>query len=137
MKNPLINTTQYLIVIEIDRLGIITEYFSSLSDAQIFSKKTFSFFEGFHSNEIEKAIRVLKKQEYLSYRINGNQMYLGKTRYTLSNGEITISIIDVDKSVFCSKSFIKERENHSSVFNEIDMDENFLERFPNINIIAN
>lgn len=128
------NPLKYLIIAEIEKKGFILEFFNHIENAEAFARTTFDLRRGFAFNDM---YRVEEKLKYFAtYRINGNQEYVGNVLRQLSNGAYSVSIIKINKREFCLKSFIKERENHSWVIN-FDKCDKLIELFPHLNLIAN
>lgn len=129
---------QYLIVAEINRNGFVLELQNNYVEAELYIERIFNLSDEFGIFEMNK---VKNKLEYFaSYQISGNELYLSKIKRSISNGVYTVSIVKIDLNNFCLKTFIKERENHSSVFTiekypkQLDK---LAELFPNINLVAN
>ena len=89
-------------------------------------------------------IKVESRLNYFaSYTINGNLDYMGRGKMSVTNGAYTVSVVKIDVNTFCLKSFLKERESCSNVF---DLDANapysdklekLIELFPHADLIAN
>ena len=129
---------QYLIVAEINRMGFLLELQNNYVEAELYIEHIFNLsdeFSIFEMNNVEKKLKY-----FASYQISGNELYLNKIKRSISNGVYTVSIVKIELNNFCLKTFIKERENHSSVFTiekypkQLDK---LAELFPNINLVAN
>jgi hypothetical protein len=127
---------KYLIIAEIDRTGFITEFRNTFKEAEFFAAKLKHIGEFDSYTETDKIINALKKRNYISYHINGNQLCFGKIRIAFTDGLYSVSVGEIDMNTFCLKTLIRERENHSRVFDD-NIDDAFLEKFPNIDLIAN
>lgn len=128
---------KYLIIVEIERTGFITEFKNTYEEASASAENLMNYTGGLDSETVKKkVISFMRQRNYISYHINGNQLYFGKVRRSLSDGIITISIAEIDMKTFCLKTLIRERENHSIVFDD-EINDELLEKFPNIDLIAN
>ena len=126
-----------LIIVEIERTGFITEFCDTYEEASTRAENLMNTAGNLDTEEKkERVISFLRNRNYTSYHINGNHIWCGKYRQCLSDGILSISVLEVDMKFFCLKTFIRERENHSEVFDGILSDE-LLEKFPQIDLIAN
>jgi hypothetical protein len=126
----------YIVVIEIKSIGFVSHIFNDFAQAEYEMKSTFSLTDHFEFGKWKDIIDCLSDSKaYTKYHINGNQGYVGKSKTSISNGDVTASVLKVDSQEFNLKMFIKERENHSNVFNEFSQE--FLDRFPRIDTEAN
>lgn len=132
---------KYLIIVEIERTGFITEFKSSFKEAFDFSNKLYlSLSELFPIDKREKIVDVLKERGYASYKINGTELYFGKCKDQITDGILTVSVVEIDSNKFNLQMLIKERENSSLVFNYDEptgkIDE-IADKFPHLSIVAN
>lgn len=132
------NTVKYLIVAEIENKGFLLKIEDNFEKAESFAQYIYSLSDEFYIYEMDK---VEQKLKYFSfYKINGNEIYLKKIKTSISNGVYTVSVVEIDLNNYCEKTFIKERENHSSVFDfekypkELDR---LAELFSEIDLVAN
>ncbi|MDO9000551.1 MAG: hypothetical protein Q7W45_12350 [Bacteroidota bacterium] len=128
--------TGYIVVIEIKKIGFVSRIYNDFAQAEREMNSTFSLTNHFEFGQWRDIIDCLSGcKAYSKYNINGNQVYVGKSKTSISNGDVTASVLKVDSQEFNLKMFIKERENHSNVFN--DFSPEFLDRFPRIDTEAN
>lgn len=127
---------KYLIIAEIGRTGFITEFKNTLKEAELFAAKLKHIGNFDSYTETEKIINALKQRNYISYHINGNRLCFGKIKIAFSDGLYDVSVTEVDMKTFCLKTLIRERENHSIVFDG-ELSDEFLEKFPHPDLIAN
>lgn len=121
------NGIKYLIVAEIYKKGFILKIIDGKKEALSFLQKTSEISSCYSFAQMNK---VEEKLEYIaSYKINGNTDYVGKYIKSISNGAYTVSVLQIDINTFCLKSFIRERENHSSVFELEQLSEEFSEHY--------
>jgi hypothetical protein len=126
-----------LILIEIDKYGFIVTVKNNFDEAKLLVDKLFKLSDKLSYDEI---IEMITPKSIAYYKINGNQDYAGRVTYGFSNGLYSVSLIKIDPQIFCIKTFIKERQNYSSVFNyklydkELDR---MAELFPRFNDGAN
>lgn len=131
------STTRYLIVAEIKTKGFVLKLYKNLADAKKNMEKTYALSLKYAFNEMYK---IEKELDYFaSYEIKGNVLYLSNPIYGYSNGHYSVSVIKINLNHFCLKTFIRERENHSDVFDDCSDDrlDKLCELFPNIDLIAN
>jgi hypothetical protein len=127
----------YLIVVEIDRTGFITEFRTSFEEAESLSEELFNYVNMFEFKDREKIIPILKQRDYRTYQIKGNQIYFPCAKSSITDGFCTINVLEIDLNTFCLEKLIKERENHSMVFEIETFTEEFMEKFPKLDLIAN
>lgn len=127
---------KFLIIAEINKTGFITEFRNSLEEAKTFAEELSCIGSLDSYTESEKIMNALKQKKYISYQIKGNQLYFGKVKYAITDAMYTVSVTEIDMKTFCLKTLIRERENHSIVFDGV-LDDKLLEKFPQIDLIAN
>lgn len=126
----------YIVVIEIKSIGFVSKILNEFAEAEYEMKSTFSLTNHFAFGKWKDIIDCLTDCKfYTKYHIKGNELYIGKIEWSVSNGDVTASVLKVNTEEFDLKMFIKERENHSNVFDKFG--EDFLERFPRIDTNAN
>ena len=126
---------QYLIVVELGNKGFVLTVIDDRGNAESYCEKLSSLSNNYPFNEMYK---IEAKLKYItSYNIKGTQIYIEKVDYCSSNGEFSVYALKIEVNTFCLKSFIKERENHSSVFDNAEITEIAQIEFPNMNPIAN
>lgn len=126
----------YIVVVEIKNIGFLSRILNDFTEAEHDMKSIFSLTLHFEFGKWKDIIDCLSdSKRYTKYQINGNQLYVGKSVAGESNGEVTTSILEIDTETFNLGMFIKERENHSNVFDSFSDD--FLDRFPRIDSEAN
>jgi hypothetical protein len=136
--NVRMNLNKYLIIAEIERKGFLLDSTDNLVEAGTFAELVFHLSDEFSIYEMHLVERKLNY--FASYNINGTEVYVGKSLRSISNGVYSVSILKIDPATFSLEIFIKERENHSTVFDydvypdEIDR---LAEIFPNPDFIAN
>lgn len=129
---------RYLIIAEIRNKGYLLKFMSDLKEADKYAKEIFEL-----SNEysIYEQYKIETKLTYFaSYHVNGTEVYIGNGCCGQSNGVYTVGTMKVDINNFRLNSFIRERENHSTVFpreDQWDQVDKFLKLFPSPNWIAN
>ena len=74
---------------------------------------------------------------YVSYRVNGTELYFGKCKDQITDGILTVSVIEAVENNFCLQTLMKERENQSLVFEYEVLSEQFIETYPPFGLIAN
>lgn len=127
---------KYLIIAEIDRTGFVTEFKNTFKEAELFAAKLKHIGDFDSYTETEKIITALKQRNYISYHINGNQLCFGNIKIAFSDGLYDVSVSEVDMKTFCLKTLIRERENHSIVFDD-ELSDELIEKFPHLDLIAN
>lgn len=128
-------STQYLIIAEIKNKGFVMRAMADEVEAKTYSDKLLKLSSGY---QFDGMFDVLKKINFITtYTIKGNQVYTGKTHLSVSDESYTVSVLKIDVNTFCLKTFIKERENHSIVFDHKELTGEFLDNFPNHSMIAN
>lgn len=111
---------KYLILAELDRMGFLLDIKDSIEDAKSAVDKVFNFSMKLSYDTTQDKI---KTEAFASYVINGNVLYTGKIQYGHTDGFFSISAVEIDPDIQCLKTFIKERENYSSVFDYKQYDE--------------
>ncbi len=109
---------EYLVIAELDNKGYIIGTTDDLSVAESKMEELFSIANQYPFNELYKFNADLK--DFASYPINGNAMYFGMQKKAMSNGMLTISILDLTKRTFSLQQFISERSNTSYAFFSVD-----------------
>lgn len=126
---------QYLIVAEILKKGFILKITTDEKEAELFHQLIFDLSNKYpfgESHKIEKYLNYL-----ISYNIKGNEFFISNSFLTSSNGEFSVYVLKIATETFCLKSFIKERENNSIVFNMEELSSEYSEQFLNSNLISN
>ena len=108
------NKIQYLIVAEIENKGFLLRFMVDLKEAEMYAEKIFQYSDEFLFSDVCKIEEKLKY--FASYKANGSEIYLRKIKGGRSNGAYTVSFMEVEMNKFCLKTFIRERENNSLVF---------------------
>ena len=112
----------YLFVVEIGKVGFIGSMFDSLEEAKELSDELIDLIMGPFKQNRADICRFLMDKGYFTYFIKGNQRYVGNVANCISNGVFTVSVVNVRPEHFCLKSFVKERENSSWLFEDLDDD---------------
>lgn len=139
MKFTIMPIKKYLILLEIEKSGYIIGITKNLPEAKALMKSVNKISDEYDINEM---YRVASKVHYSSsYNIKGNLDYCGKSKYQISNGVLSIYILELDDT-FSLKSFIQERINTSWAINpannhEYEKFDELLELFPHFNAYAN
>jgi|ERR1051325_4613765 hypothetical protein len=128
---------KYLVVAEIGREGFITEMKDSFEEADRFSQELFSLANVFPISKRSCVAQLLQQKGYLHYKINGNQIYFPSPLSSITDGDYSVSVINILPGQNCIRRLIKERENHSIVFKLEMIKDEFVERFPRLGLIAN
>ena len=128
---------KYLIIAEVNKTGFITEFKNTFEEADDYCNELFFSLTNITAHKMETIAHVLKQRGYISYKIKGNALYFGKCRSSTTNGEFTVSVAEVDLRTFCLQKMLKERENHSIVFEYEQLNDEFIDKFPSIDLIAN
>lgn len=136
------NTTRkYLIVAEIERTGYVAGLKNNYWEAVALAKELLLYGELFQWNEPEQINTQLLNRCYKSYIIKGNQLFFDKSIYGSTDGKYSVAVLPMDKKEFSVESFIKERENYSTVFSsEVRWDKrqaDYFDNFPCSYQIAN
>lgn len=118
---------RYLVVAEIGNRGFILKTFSSKGLAEYYHQKMFDLKEEYSLEKIESKLKYIS-----SYNINGNEVYIENVELTTSDGVYTVSVVKINLENFCLKSFVRERENHSTVFDYDTSTPEELEKFNKI-----
>ena len=132
------NKIKYLIIAELDQCGFLLQFMDDCEEAKLYADIIFNASMNYPYSEMYIVEDEL--DYFASYTINGNELYIGNFIYGHSNGAYTVSVMKIDMDKFCLKVFIKERENHSTVFDYIENQEKFeriLETFPDFGFYAN
>ena len=58
-------------------------------------------------------MEFLTAMKYTRYNCNGNLHYLTRSERTETDGQVSVSIVKVDRKRFSLRSYIRERENCS------------------------
>jgi len=129
--------SKFIIIFELDRLGFVFGIFDILEDAKSIVDKIFD-----HSNRapFEETFIKHKSKAIASYSIKGNEIHNIKSEYGHFGGSFNIAVIKIGSKNNSLRTFIKERENYSWVFNFDDYEEEFerlSELFPSLDIGAN
>lgn len=147
MKSFNIKPKQYMILVENKNKGFILKFMDDEEEVKIYCNQLFNLSREYPFGEMEEVIN--KFDCIASYVVNGNQIYTLKSITCSiagsSDGDYSVSAIKIDINIFCLKTFIRERENHSTVFNNYDFeDENQVDKIdkianfnPQASIIAN
>jgi hypothetical protein len=134
----------YLIVVEIERKGFLIDIVKSKAQSEVIAEKLVEISVSYPFADMYKVEQELTY--FASYTMNGTQVYLGKFIYHCSNGSYSVSTLQIDLNTFCVQTFIRERENQSSVLAKYACDENdetdprydrLLDLFPNLYTLAN
>ena len=130
-------TSKYIVIIEIDRKGLIAKELSSFGRAKEYLEGIFKIADQYN---IEEMYKIESRIDYLeTYSINGTELYFGKSVYSCSNGVLSVYILEKTKE-FNINLFIKERENYSSTIGSESDSQSFeklLEKFPNLSVGSN
>lgn len=121
--------TKYLIIAELDTKGYIIGTLQSLHTAKKKTKKIFELSNQFSFHELHLFHPYLS--QYKSYEIKGNALYMGNEKQCISNGLLSIYILEIDSKKFSMEQFIKERESTSLAVVDLD------EKLPEYAIYAN
>jgi hypothetical protein len=128
---------KYLILAEFERYGFLYTVNENLEVAKLLCSKIFYLSDKYSFDYI---LSKLLKKSIATYEINGNELYASKTIWGHSNGIYSVSIIEINPDTFCIKTFIKERQNCSTVFDWEEYEnelEYMAQRFPKLCIGAN
>jgi len=122
----------YLIVVEILTKG----YVMSIKPDKMRALRYYNKISKLYNSSREDLISKLNKMNHIGeYNIKGNVIYLPNIQRQGSDGVVTISLARIDSKIFCLQTFIRERENHSSLLPFSDEDYNVqkkLERISNL-----
>lgn len=108
---------KYLVIAEVERTGFVAGCFKKYWSAVELANQLLLYRELFQWSESEKIIAQLRNQRFKEYSIKGNQIYFDKGIYGSTDGKYSVSIILTHVREFRISTFIRERENHSIVFN--------------------
>ena len=128
---------KYLVILEIERLGFILNSSDSFLKSEEIMKKTFSLANKLEFKNMVELIPFFRFKNTIEYEIRGNVVYFPNVITCISNGLLTVSIVKIDLNTFNLEFFVKERENHSIVFDYEQLEDEFVEKFPNLDLIAN
>ena len=105
---------KYLIIAEFESQGFVLGIADSEQIAEKHVTRLSNIIDEYPFGEHTK---IISKLEYIaSYNIKGNQTFLESSMICSSNGSSSIYVVKINMNTFSLKSFIKERENLSSVF---------------------
>ena len=115
---------EYLVVVEVERDGFIVKSYKTLEKAKKTSEYLHLTAEHLGTNTDEKVkflIGSFNNSGFNPYKIFGTEIYYRSLSVIeeISDGVISISILKIDPDKFCVKTFVKERQNCSSVFTEL------------------
>jgi hypothetical protein len=129
--------SKYIIISELDRLGYVFGIMDNLENAKSVVDK---LFDDSRLAPFEETWSKLKYKAIASYSINGNEIHNIKSEYGHFGGSFNIAVIKIGSNINCLRTFIKERENYSWVFEFDDYGDEFerlAELFPSLDIGAN
>lgn len=124
---------KYIVIAEGQKNGfVIGCYFSKLI-AEGMASKIFSLSKQFNTSDDDSIIHVLEERGHRAYKINGCVEYCNKCYYCESNGSFTVSIFEIKSfSDLSLDMFIKERENHSDVYDLSKLSDEDYQKWKNI-----
>ncbi len=126
-----------MVVCEWEREGFVMAMFNDLEEAKKLAMEVFDM--SYRLNAIDY-LAYLELRIPVRYHINGNELFYLDGSYGACNGFVTTSVLTIDTQTFCLKTFLKTRENHSSVFEYEDEPEKLdllVEKFPKFCACAN
>ncbi len=129
---------KYLILAEIEKKGFLVKFMDEYDEAKKYADEIFELSYEFQFREMRNVEQRLTY--FASYQVYGNNVYIGKIKSAVSNGAYSVNVMEIDMNNFQLNTFIKERENNSSVFpfpmyeDKIDK---ILELFPQPDFLAN
>lgn len=101
---------QYLVIAELKYTGYIIGITDNYQLAYAKVDELFCIADNYPFNELFKLSSHFK--EYQKYKINGNAEYVGKFKFSSSNGAFSVYVMEIDAS-FSLQQFISERTNTS------------------------
>lgn len=105
---------KYLILAEINKKGLRIKFMDEYDEAKKFADEIFDLSNVFQFCEMSNVEQKLTY--FASYQVYGNNVYIGKIKSAVSNGAYSVNVMEIDMNSFQLNTFIKERENNSSVF---------------------
>jgi hypothetical protein len=129
--------SKYIIISELDRLGFVYGIMDNLVDAKLVVDK---IFDDSRLAPFEETFTKLQIKAITSYSIKGNEINNIKSEYGHFGGSFNIAVIKIGSNINSLRTFIKERENYSWVFEFDDYEDEFerlAELFPSLDIGAN
>jgi hypothetical protein len=132
---------KYLVVAEVERTGFVVDYCRKYWSAVKLADELLLLGELFTWGESERIETQLRSRNIKEYEIKGNLLYFDKSIYGSTDGKYSVAVLQINKNDFTIESFIRERENHSTVFStEIHWDKKeaeYFDNFPLSNHISN
>ena len=110
---------KYLIIVEANKFGFISQYLKSKSQAEEKCRRIFDVHWGEPLGQCEQTIEVVTQNNFKKYSINSKKVNFGKTELYLSDGFVTCNVIKIDLNTFNLEAFIKERESNLTAFEEV------------------
>ena len=97
----------YMVVAEFVNIsGFIVAYKKTMKGADKLAKEFFNKFS------FQEPLIVIEKIPFIHrYSLNKNSLYLDRTKTDTSNGELSVSVVQIDCEKFSPHWFIKERQN--------------------------
>jgi hypothetical protein len=131
----------HLVIAEVERIGFVAGCFKRYWCAVEIANQLLLYSELFKWGESDRIIAQLRNQGFKEYIIKGNQVYFDKGIYGSTDGKYSVAVLPMNKKEFSTESFIRERENYSTVFSpEIRWDKRqagYFDNFPCSYQIAN
>ena len=128
---------KFIVIAEIiEHKGFLISYHNSFQSAR---KKTKQVFERCWNYERDEIKNIENDLDFLmEYRLQKNSVGVGRVKEQMSNGNFSVSILEVNKS-FTEKHFIQEIENNVFVFDisENDKVSELIDLFPDADFVAN
>jgi hypothetical protein len=132
---------KYLVIAEVERTGFVAGCYKKYLKAVELANELLLYGELFPWCESDKIIGQLRNRSFNEYPVKGNQIYFDKGIYGSADGKYSVMVIQINNSHFDLNVFIKERENHSIVFDsETCCDKrwnSYFDKFPSSYQIAN
>lgn len=112
---------KHLVIVEAGKTAFMTKWFNSAKKAEAFADELWKLTVIFSPVcELEIITNILEKENYMSYKFYGDVRSFPLSDYEISNGIYVVSVIQIDTTKFCLKTFIKERQNCSDILSEAD-----------------
>ncbi|MBK7030787.1 MAG: hypothetical protein IPH45_16955 [Bacteroidales bacterium] len=128
---------RYMVVCEWEREGFVLAMLNNLDEAERLAMEVFDMSNSLNADDY---LAYLELRVPVRYHINGNMFYCLVGSGGSCDGFVTTIALTIDTQTFCLKTFLKTRENHSTVFEYDDEPEklDFLAaKFPKFCACAN
>lgn len=132
---------EYLVIVEVEQMGFVVGFKRKYWDAVTLAKSILAIRDVFGWNEADKLQNQLISSGYKPYSIKGNQLYFEKFVWVTTDGQCSVCLVKTYSNKFCLQTFIRERENHSIIFDkEVRWNKatkEFFDKFSEPSLIAN